>query len=139
MDRLVSCDPLYAGQWVEITNKIKEVGVEEAIRQLPYSREKVLYVAHKAFGHPLPESCYLKESVKDVKDVEVVEMCEDDHTTFMALFFEDERGRLRFVSFYSEYGPGMVRYSECCKEAKKDLIDTVNAAYEIARESEEED
>jgi len=139
VSKLIKCDPLYAGQWEEIADKIKEVGVEEAIRQLPYSRERVLFVAHKAFEHPLPESCLLKEPVKDVKVVEVVEMCEDDHTIFMTLFFKDEQDRLRLVSFYSDYGPGMVRYSECCEEAKKDLIDAVNTAYEIAREDEEEE
>jgi len=135
MSKLVDLNPLLIGEYQEIADKVKELGVEEAAKQLPYSREKVLYVAHNEFDHPLPASCSLKEPVKDATDIDVVAMYEDDHLPCLRLFFKDEQGRLRYAELlYNEFGPGMIRYSQCCEEAKQELIEAVNSYYEFEDE-----
>ena len=135
MSKLVDLNPLLIGEYQEIADKVKELGVEEATRQLPYSREKVLYVAHNEFDHPLPASCSLKEPVTDITEIDVVAMYEDDHLPCLKLFFKDEQGRLRYAELlYNEFGPGMIRYSQCCEEAKQELIEAVNSYYEFEDE-----
>ena len=138
MGKLVALEPLFAGEYSEIADKVKELGVEEAAKQLPYSREKVLYVAHNEFDHPLPASCSLKEPVKDATDIDVVAMYEDDHLPCLRLFFKDEQGRLRYAEvLWNELGPGAVRYSQVCKEAKQELIEAINSYYEMLEDEDE--
>ena len=135
MGKLVALEPLFAGEYSEIADKVKELGVEEATRQLPYSETKVLYVAHSEFDHPYPPTCELKEPVEDVTEIDVVAMYEDDHLPCLRLFFKDEQGRLRYAELlYNEFGPGMIRYSQCCEEAKQELIEAVNSYYEFEDE-----
>ena len=101
------------------------------MEQLPYSRGQILYVAHKYFDYPLPESCSLKEPVKDVTDIDVIDSYQDDNLPCIEFFFRDEEGRLRYAEvLWNEFGPGMIRYSQCCEEAKQELIEAINSYYE---------
>lgn len=135
MGELVEIRSLFRVCVRQIREKIKELGsVEKAIEQLPYSRGQILYVAHKDLGYPLPESCSLLEPVEDVKDIDVIDTFDDDHLHCIEFLFKDEKGRLRYALLYHEWGPGMVRYSQCCKEAKRELIEAINSYYESESE-----
>ena len=132
MGKLVDLNPLLIGEYNEIASKVKELGVEEATRQLPYSETKVLYVAHNEFDHPYPPTCELREPVKDVTDIDVVVAYEDDHLPCLRMFFRDEQGRLRYAELrWNRLGPGMIRYSQVCEEAKQELIEAINEYYKM--------
>jgi len=98
---------------------------------------EVLYVLGEAkrLDH---DAFHRFDPVKEVTDIHIAHMWEDDHLPCVALFFKDEKGRTRFAEIlYNEIGPGMARYAPHCQKAYDDLVEAINNYYQMKRETDQ--
>jgi len=113
-------------------------GVNQIAETTGLTRYEVLFILMETDRLTL-DACYNFDPVKEVKDVQIVHLWEDDHLPCMSIFFKDEKDRLRYAEIlWDEYGPGMAKYASCCREAYNDLIKAINNYYQMRKEEEEE-
>jgi len=112
--------------------------INSIVEATELTQYEVLVVLAKANKLTL-DAFYIFDPVEKITGIHVAHIWEDDHLPCISFFFKDEKNRLRYAEIlYDEYGPGVVRYAPCCREAYNDLLEIVNDYYRMRKEEEEE-